>query len=95
VFAECVRLDGAIGRGRAEPAVAGGAAAIATVLAAPGDVEQILRARAQTFYGEVGVSAWNGLAVARLCAKDGERLRRDLVAVIAAFGGTPSRLWRQ
>jgi hypothetical protein len=31
--------------------------------------------------------------VARLCAKDGEDLRRDLVAVIAALGGTLPRLW--
>ena len=51
------------------------------------------RARAQTFCGEVGVSAWNGLAVARLCAKDGASLRRDLAAVIAALGGTLPRLW--
>jgi urease accessory protein len=53
----------------------------------------VARARAQTFCGEVGVSAWNGLAVARLCAKDGASLRRDLIAVIAAWGGTTPRLW--
>ena len=39
-------------------------------------------ARCDSFRGEVGVSAWNGLAVARLCAKDGAALRRDLVAVL-------------
>ena len=38
------------------------------------------------------MSAWNGLAVARLCAKDGASLRRDLCAVIGAFGGTLPRL---
>ena len=37
VFAETVRLDGAIARMLAEPAVAGGGVAIATVLAVPGD----------------------------------------------------------
>jgi urease accessory protein len=44
--------------------------------------------------GEVGTSAWNGLAVARLCAADGAALRHDLVAVLAALRG-PSlpRLW--
>ncbi len=32
------------------------------------------------FAGEVGVSAWNGLLVARLVAPDGAALRRDLIA---------------
>ncbi len=93
VFAENVRLDGAIAEMFAEPAVAGGGVAIATVLAVPGDASMAERARARTFCGEVGVSAWNGLAAARLCAKDGAGLRRDLAAVIAAFGGTLPRLW--
>jgi hypothetical protein len=31
--------------------------------------------------------------VARLCAKDGASLRRDLCAVIVAFGGTLPRSW--
>ena len=93
VFAETVRLDGAIARMLREPAMAGGGVAIATVLAVPGDQAMVERARALTFCGEVGVSAWNGLAAARLCAKDGESLRRDLVAVAGAFGGAPPRLW--
>lgn len=93
VFAETVRLDGAIERMLSEPAVAAGGVAIATVLAAPGDQAMVERARAQNFCGEVGLSSWNGLAVARLCAKDGAGLRRDLAAVIAAFGGTLPRLW--
>jgi urease accessory protein len=93
VFAETVLLDGPIARKLAEPAVTGGGVAIATVLAVPGDAAMVERARAQTFCGEVGVSAWNGLAVARLCAKDGASLRRDLAAVVAALGGTLPRLW--
>ena len=93
VFAETVRLGGAIAGRLAEPAVAGGAAAVATVLAVPGDEAAVASVRAQTFCGEVGVSAWNGLAVARLCAKDGASLRRDLCAVIGAFGGTLPRSW--
>jgi urease accessory protein len=93
LFAETVRLDGAIASMLREPAVAGGGVAIATVLAVPGDQAMVDRARAQTFCGEVGLSAWNGLAVARLCAKDGASLRRDLAAVIVALGGTLPRLW--
>ena len=93
MFAETVRFDGAIARMLAEPAVAGGGVAIATVLAVPGDQAMVERVRAQTFCGEVGISAWNGLAVARLCAKDDAGLRRDLTAVITALGGTLPRLW--
>jgi urease accessory protein len=93
VFAETVRLSGSIAQRLAEPAVAGGGVAIATVLAVPGNQAMVECVRAQTFCGEVGASAWNGLAVARLCAKDGASLRRDLAAVIAAFGGTLPRLW--
>lgn len=93
VFAETVRLDGAIAKRLDEAAVAGGGVAIATVLAVPGDDAAVERVRAQTFCGEVGVSAWNGLAVARLCAKDGASLRRDLAAVAGALGGALPRLW--
>ena len=45
-----------------------------------------VRAR-RTFWARSAMSAWNGLAVARLCAKDGAGLRRDLAAVLAALGG--------
>ena len=93
LFAETMRLDGSIARTLREPAVARGGIAVATVLAVPGDQAMADRVRAQTFCGEVGVSAWNGLAMARLCAKDGESLRRDLVGVIMALGGALPRLW--
>jgi urease accessory protein len=93
LFAETVRLDGEIARMLREPAVADGGIAVATVLAVPGDHAMVERARAQTFCGEVGMSAWNGLAVARLCAKDGQALRRDLAAVVTALGGRLPRLW--
>jgi urease accessory protein len=93
IYAETVRFDGAIGRLLAEPAVAGGGLAIATVLVAPGDDARVERARDQTFRGQVGISTWNGLAVARLCAKDGAILRHDLAAVVTGFGGALPRLW--
>ena len=58
------------------------------MLVAPGDDETLaaVRALAEQFAGEVGVSAWNGIAVARLCAKDGAALRHDLIALLAALG---------
>lgn len=93
VFAEAIKLDGAIAKKLAEPAIADGGVAIATVLIAPGDDAMVERVRAQTFCGETGISCWNGLAVARLCAKDGATLRRDLVAVLTALGTPLPRIW--
>lgn len=96
VFAETVRLDGKIAARLAEPAVAGGNIALATVLIAPGSdtLVEAIRARGDDFRGEVGASAWNGFVLARLCAPDGAMLRHDLVAVLSALGRTTlPRLW--
>ena len=84
VFAETLRLDGAIAQRLAQRAVAADGVAVASVLKIPGDDEGVaaVRAMEKDFAGEVGVSAWNGLAVARLVAPDGAALRRDLVAVL-------------
>jgi urease accessory protein len=94
VFAESLRLGGAIARRLAEPAAAAGGCAVATVLSVPGDDRQVAAVRAGDYSGEVGMSCWNGIAVARLCARDGAVLRRDLVAVLAALDSGPlPRLW--
>jgi urease accessory protein len=95
LFAETVKLDGAVAEMLAEPAVAAGGVAIATVLIVPGDDAMVARVRALAdgFATEVGISTWNGLAVARLCAKDSAGLRQDLVAVLTALGASPPRLW--
>jgi urease accessory protein len=96
IFAETVRLDGAIAERLAEPAVAGGNVALATVLIAPGNEATVeaIRAKGDQYRGEVGASAWNGFALARLCARDGATLRHDLVAVLRAAGrATLPRLW--
>lgn len=94
LFAETLRLDGAIAETLREPSVAAGGVAIANVLLVPGDEAAIAPVRAlDQFCGEVGISAWNGLAVARLCAKDGADLRRDLMAVLDALGHAPPQSW--
>jgi urease accessory protein len=93
-FVESVRLGGAIAQRLGEPAVAGGGCAIATVLLVPGTEEHVATVRAQDFAGEVGVSAWNGIAVARLVARDGAALRHDLARVLAALARGPlPKLW--
>jgi urease accessory protein len=96
IHAEAVRLDGAVAAKLAEPAVAEGGIAVATVLVVPGDeaTSESVRALGEEFRGEVGVSAWNGFAVIRLCAADGAALRHDLVSVLTAIRGTAlPRLW--
>jgi urease accessory protein len=96
VFAEAVRLDGAIAEKLGEAAAANGGAAVATVLMIPGDAEAIepLRALSSQLRSEVGTSAWNGIAVARLCAADGAALRYDLITLLATLrAGKLPRCW--
>jgi urease accessory protein len=96
VFAETVRLDGDIGAKLARPAVAKGGVAIATALIVPGDeaVVERIREAADCFGGEVGISAWNGFAMARFCAQDAARLRADMMTVLGrASSMTLPRLW--
>jgi urease accessory protein len=96
VFAENIRLDGDIGRKLERPAVAKGGVAIGTALIVPGDealVERI-RVASDSFGGEVGISAWNGFAMARFCAQDAARLRTDMMAVLSSASGSAlPRLW--
>ena len=96
VFAETVRLDGDIGDKLARRAVAGGGAAVATALIVPGDEALVERIReaADGFGGEVGISAWNGFAMARFCAQDAARLRADMITVLGrASPAALPRLW--
>lgn len=95
VFAETVRLDGNIGAKLARSAVAKGGAAIGMALIVPGDEALVERIReaSESFAGEVGISAWNGFAMARFCAQDAARLRADMMAVLARTGAALPRLW--
>ncbi len=96
VLAETVRLDGEIGEKLKRPAVANGGVAIGTALIVPGDEAVVARIReaSDTFGGEVGISAWNGFAMARFCAQDAARLRADMMTVLGrACGSALPRLW--
>jgi urease accessory protein len=95
IFAETLRLDGAIAAKLDEKAIAAGGVAIATVLMIPGDDAAVARVRAmgESFRSEVGASAWNGLAAVRLVAKDGASLRHDLALVLTALGESLPRPW--
>jgi len=96
VFAETVRLDGDIGEKLSQPAIAKGGVAVGTALIVPGDdaVVERIREASETFGGEVGISAWNGFAMARFCAQDAARLRADMMTVLGRASSVPlPRLW--
>jgi urease accessory protein len=96
VFAETIRLDGDIGAKLSQPAIAKSGVAIGTALIVPGDQVLVDRIRelANSFGGEVGISCWNGFAMARFCAQDAARLRADMMAVLGrASGSALPRLW--
>jgi urease accessory protein len=96
IFAETARLDGEIAQRLALRAVTKGDVAVASIIKYPGNDDDVaaMRAAADNFAGEVGASAWNGLAVARFVAPDGAALRRDLVTVLTALRTGPlPRLW--
>jgi urease accessory protein len=96
IFAETLRLDGDIAHCLAQRAITSGGVAVASAIKYPGNDADAAAVRAvqDHFIGEVGISAWNGLVVARLVARDGAALRRDLVAVLTALDAAPlPRLW--
>jgi urease accessory protein len=96
VFAETVRLDGDIGEKLARSAIAKGGVAVGTALIVPGDGALVARIRelSGSFGSDVGISAWNGFAMARFCAQDAARLRADMMAVLGrASGSALPRLW--
>ena len=97
IHVEAMRLDGAVATKLAQPAIAKGGVAVATVLIVPADeavADPAFELSTIASSGEVGVSAWDGFAVVRLCAADGAALRHDLVAVLMAVrGGSLPRLW--
>jgi urease accessory protein len=96
ILAETVRLDGDIGAKLARPAIGKGAVAVATALIVPGNeaLVETIRGISASFGSEVGISAWNGFAMARFCAQDAARLRTDVMAVLTrASGEALPRLW--
>jgi urease accessory protein len=97
VFADGLRFDGDTTLTLAGAATGNGAHALATVvLVAPEAESAIDRARAALIdsAGEAGVSAWNGMLVARLIATGGQALRADVTRLIETLSGRPMpRVW--
>lgn len=88
-----ILLDGAIADHLARPALGGGASVVATLVQAGGAAEALLapvRAALEAMAApgvEVGVSAWNGLLVARLLGRDSAAVRRAIVAALGVLRG--------
>jgi urease accessory protein len=98
VFAEDVRLDDDIQDRLSRRALGGGARATATVLHVSPEAEsrrEPARETLENAISECGVSAWNGMLVARLLSRDPQALRADLVRFLKRFRGTPMpRSWQ-
>jgi urease accessory protein len=97
IFADGLRLNGDAVAIMASGATGKGTAAIATLVLVAPDAETKLDAARGSIAspsGEAGVSAWNGILVARLIASTGQALRADLMRLIETLrGGTMPRVW--
>jgi urease accessory protein len=98
VLAEEVRLEGPVDALLARPAIACGGRAIATVLhVAPGAEGRREEARAALdgAAAECGVSAWDGILLARFLSPDPQALRADLARFVTRLRGAPMpRSWQ-
>lgn len=95
---DCVRMDEGVLALAADPAVLGGARAVALLaLVAPGAEDALGPVRA--LLDEPGVaaaaSAWNGRCLVRLMAGDAWPLRRQMIRLLTQIRGTaPPRVWQ-
>lgn len=94
VFADAVRIEGAVAETLDATACLGGARACATLLYVAPDAEDRLEAlRAALAPFEAGASAWNGLATARIVAMNGQALRLALTGAIRVFRSALPSVW--
>jgi urease accessory protein len=97
IFADGLRLDGDASEIMRNGATGGGVIALATLLLVSPDAGSHLeaaRAALETPLGEAGVSAWNGMLVARLAAPAGHLLRADLIKLLLSLRAAPlPRVW--
>ena len=82
---DAVRLDGEADAALQRASIAGGARAMATLVHVAPDAEaalQSVRAALADTVAEHGVSAWNGMLVARILAPDAAATRRAVIAAL-------------
>ena len=100
---DAIRLDGEVSAALGRVAIGRGARAMATLVHVAPDAENwrdgLRDALAVCHAGsglESGVSAWNGMLIARILAADGAGLRRAVTAGLAVLRGTRPlpRVWQ-
>ena len=95
---DAIRLHGECAATLDRPATGGGCAAMATlVLVAPDAARQLdaVRAALEPTPAQAGASAWDGMLVVRLLARDGADLRVAVIAALSSLrdGRTLPRTW--
>ena len=79
---DAVRMNGPISAMLSRKAVADGARAVATLVYVAPDTEALLTPVREALGSETGVSAWNGMMVARMLAPDSAALRQAVSAAL-------------
>jgi urease accessory protein len=97
IFAEEVRLNGALSTHMLRPAVGKGARALATCLIVSQRAESLIEEARERLAGcrvEAGVSAFNGVLIARFLSQDPAALRTEFMQYLVWARGAPlSALW--
>ena len=98
VFAEELRIDGAVAQTLERPAIGRAARATATLLHVAPDAEAKLEAFREALKearAEWGASAWNGFLVARFVSPSPEAQRAAIITALGAlFGKATPRVWQ-
>jgi urease accessory protein len=95
---DAIRLSGDVASTLAGPATARGAVAIATLVYVAPEADSrldALRAAWESAPAEAGASAWDGMLLGRIVARDGAALRTTVIAGLAALraGRALPRVW--
>ncbi len=95
---DAIRLSGEVAATLAHAATAGGGVAVASLIHVASDAEarlDDLRAALAAAPADAGASAWNGMLVGRIVARDGASMRASVVAGLAALrvGRALPRVW--
>ena len=98
IYADTLRLDGAVERLMARRAIGNGGCAMAVILHVAGKAAARLDPMRQALAeagGLVAASAWSGILAVRMIAPDGAMLRRDIAMALSILrGGRPlPRVW--
>lgn len=98
IYADALRLEGPIDALMRRAAIGAGARAMAVLIYVSGRAADLLSSVREALAGALGTaaaSAWNGMLVVRLLARDGMTLRHDMIRALSALRGGRAlpRVW--